>query len=74
VFIDRSGAIMKVEQIINEYANYKKKKINNDTSINVVNKTIFINKINYALKLKQAGLITVDEAIKIILEADWEEV
>lgn len=65
---------MKVEQIINEYANYKKKKINNDTSINVVNKTIFINKINYALKLKQAGLITVDEAIKIILEADWEEV
>ena len=56
------------ERYIKEYANDCKRKIegNNLMGSNVKNKTIA--KINKAVKLRDKGLITADEAIKIILE------
>lgn len=57
-----------VERYIKEYANDCKRKIeeNNLMWSNVKNKAIA--KINKAVKLRDKGLITADEAIKIILE------
>ncbi len=56
------------ERYIKEYANDCKRKIeeNNLMESNVKNKAIA--KINKAVKLRDKGLITADEAIKIILE------
>lgn len=56
------------ERYIKEYANDCKRKIeeNNLMGSNVKNKTIA--KINKAVKLRDKGVITADEAIKIILE------
>ena len=56
------------ERYIEEYANDCKRKIekNNLMGSKVKNKTIA--KINKAIKLRDKGLITADEAIKIILE------
>lgn len=57
-----------VERYIKEYANDCKRKIeeNNLMESNVKNKAIA--KINKAVKLRDKGLITADETIKIILE------
>lgn len=56
------------ERYIKEYVNDCKRKIeeNNLMGSNVKNKAI--TKINKAVKLRDRGLITADEAIKIILE------
>lgn len=57
-----------VEKYIKEYANACKRKIeeSNLMAINIKNK--IVTKINKAVKLRDRGLITADEAIKIILE------
>ena len=56
------------ERYIKEYANDCMRKIeeNNLMGSNVKNKAIA--KINKAVKLRDKGVITADEAIKIILE------
>lgn len=56
------------ERYIKEYANdcIREIKENDLMKSNVKNKTI--EKINKAVKLRDRGLITADEAIKIILE------
>lgn len=56
------------ERYIKEYANDRMRKIeeNNLMGSNVKNKAIA--KINKAVKLRDKGVITADEAIKIILE------
>ena len=57
---------MKVERFIKEYANFKKKEIENNEFINEENKEKAFFEINNVLKFKEKGMITVDEAIKII--------
>lgn len=56
------------ERYIKEYANNCKREIeeNNLIGNNIKNKAVA--KINKAVKLRDRGLITADEAIKIILE------
>lgn len=56
------------ERYIKEYANNCKREIeeNNLMGSNIKNKAVA--KINKAVKLRDRGLITADEAIKIILE------
>ena len=57
---------MKVERFIKEYANFKKEEIRNNELINKENKEKAFFKIDNVLKLKEKGMITVDEAIKMI--------
>lgn len=57
---------MKIERFIKEYANFKKKEIENSEFINKEDKEKVFFEINNVLKLKEKGMITVKEAIKII--------
>ena len=57
---------MKVERFIKEYASFKKKEIENSEFINKEDKEKVFFEINNVLKLKEKGMITVKEAIKII--------
>ena len=57
---------MKVERFIKEYANFKKEEIRNNELINKENKEKAFFKIDNVLKLKEKGMITVNEAIKMI--------
>lgn len=59
---------MKAERFIKEYANYKIKDINSNELIQKELKTVKIDKINSAIKYRKNGIITADEAIKMILE------
>lgn len=59
---------MKVERFLQEYANHKKKSILECELMKEEIKTKAIKSINNTLKAKERGLITVDEAIKNILE------
>ena len=61
---------MKVERFIKEYANYKKNEYKSNTLMKEGLKYKAITKIDNVLLLKKRGLITVDEAIKSILEAN----
>ena len=58
-----------MERFIKEYANYKKNNYNNNKLMQQELKNNAIDRINKALKLKENGLITIDEVIKIILES-----
>ena len=58
-----------MERFIKEYANYKMKDIESNGLIVKEIKNKKIDRINKSLKLKENGLITIDEAIKTILEA-----
>jgi len=57
-----------MERFIKEYANYKKKSYQRNTLLQQEYKDEALNRIDKALKSKERGLITVDEAIRIILE------
>lgn len=56
-----------MERFIKEYANYKKKQIENYTLMKEEYKTEAIKRIENTLKEKERGLITVDETMKNIL-------
>lgn len=58
-----------MERYIKEYASAKIKKVNANELMQDEFKKQTIEKINKALKQKEIGLITIDETIKIILEA-----
>ena len=60
---------MKVERFIKEYANYKKNDYKSNELMKEDYKIKAINKIDRALTLRERGMITVDEAIRTILEA-----
>lgn len=57
-----------VERYIKEYANACKRAIKENDLMGSNAKNKAIEKINKAVKLRDRGLITADEAIKIILE------
>ena len=59
---------MMVERYIREYANACKKEIEGNTEMKDSVKDHAIEVINKAVKMRDRGLITVDEAIKMILE------
>ena len=59
----------KSERFITEYANSKIEQIRNNELMQFEFKTEKISKIDRATRLRSRGLITADEAIKIILEA-----
>lgn len=58
-----------MERFIKEYANYRKNNLNDNELMKTEYKVGSINKINQALKMKERGLITSNETIKMILEA-----
>ena len=58
-----------MERFIKEYANTKIKEINANKLMQIGYKKQTIEKINKALNLRSNYLITIDEAIKVILEA-----
>ena len=60
---------MKVERFVKEYASYKLKSINSNQLIQKELKTVKVDKINSVIKYRKNGIITADEAIKMILEA-----
>lgn len=57
---------MKVERFIIEYANYTIKATEADKLMNEGIKKEIIRRANYAVNLRRAGLVTADDAIKII--------
>ncbi len=57
-----------MEKFIKEYANYQKKSISNRALMKEEYKEKAYIKINNALSLRGRGLITVDEAIRCILD------
>lgn len=57
-----------VERYIKEYANACAKEIKNNDSLKNNIKNRIIAKINKVVKLRDRGQITIDEAIKMILE------
>ena len=57
-----------VERYIKEYANACKKEIASNTEMKDSVKDHAIEVINKAVKMRDRGLITADEAIKMILE------
>lgn len=57
-----------VERYIKEYANACKRKIEENNLMASNEKNNAAEKINKAVNLRDRGLITADEAIKIILE------
>ena len=57
-----------VERYIKEYANACKKAIKSNIQMETDVKNHIIEIINKAIKLRDRGLITADETIKIILE------
>lgn len=59
---------MKVERFLKEYASYQKKCIAGYSLMEKKYKEKASIKINTALSAREKGLITVDEAIKQILE------
>ncbi len=58
---------MQVERFIREYANSQKKSISNYALMKEECKEKAYMKINNALSARERGLITVDEAIRCIL-------
>lgn len=58
-----------MERYIKEYANAKIKRIKSNILMQKPLKETAINQINNALKIRERGLITIDETIKVILEA-----
>lgn len=63
---------MKIEKFIIDYAKYKKDVIKSSVLIESNIKKELINRIEKAVKCRQCGLITVDEAIKMILGNEGE--
>lgn len=57
-----------MERFIKEYSNYKIKTINNNESMQMEFKIEKIEKIYHILKMREKGLITIDEVMKIISE------
>lgn len=68
-FITMKGGERRMERFIKEYANYRKNDITKNELMKKEYKINSIDTINKVLKLKDKGLITTNEAIKIILEA-----
>ena len=60
---------MKVERFLKEYASYKKEVIKNNELIKSDIKENALFKIDKVLSLKEKGFITVDEALKIMIDA-----
>lgn len=61
--------MLKVERFIKEYASYQKRYIKEKAFFfKEEKKTEAIKKVNCVVKLRQDGLITVDEALKMIME------
>ena len=58
-----------MERFIIEYANYRKNNLKANDLMKNEYKAGSIDKIDSALKLKERGLITSDETIKMILHA-----
>lgn len=58
-----------MERFIKEYANYKINDYKNNELMKKEYKEKAIDKINKILRLKENGLITIDETIKTILES-----
>ena len=58
-----------MKRFITEFANYKKKTYQNNELMKNEYKDKSIQKIDQALKLSERGLITINETMKIILEA-----
>lgn len=63
---------MKVERFIKEYASCRKKTILSNDLIQERFKTKAITQIDGAVKAKERGLITTDEAISLILNCFGE--
>ena len=60
---------MKVERFIKEYANYKKKSINSNELMKEEYKQKALARIDYILKAKERGIITVDETMLSMINA-----
>lgn len=56
-----------MERFIKEYANYQKKQIESNPLMKEEVKTEALKRIKHTLKVKEKGLITVDETIQSIL-------
>ena len=61
-----------MERFIKEYANYQMKNYKQNTLMQKKYKDEKISKINKALAMREKGFITVDEAIKVILDEIWK--